>query len=243
MSPICVHLICDRGAPLGVLGSLGVRSILSLVELSLQSQYNQELGRSETRKVFDYDEEFAVLTSNDDAEEISGVIDLKEIDEMKILFTAEDVGSDATTLNFYLEQHADCSDFSQELISTRDWGTSFVSWSPGSWNSIGDQSYTPDLSSLLDGFDEIDSWVEGSALCVLISGSGKRVAESYDGNSSLAAKLRIKLKDQVTTLTTEETVIEQFNVRYESDALGRQLSEGVKKTSLEGVQQPQFEVR
>ena len=70
-----------------------------------------------------------------------------------------------------------------------------MKWSPEPWNVRGKRSEkhrTPDLSSLIQEVVAQPDWQEGNALVLIVSGSGKRVAESYDGDQQNAPLLFIE---------------------------------------------------
>jgi hypothetical protein len=88
-------------------------------------------------------------------------------------------------------------------ISARPRATQFVLWDPvPPWSTIGaagpDQR-TPDLSSVVQEVVNRPGWTNGNAMVIIITGSGKRAAESFDGGlprsftSSTAARRRTSL--------------------------------------------------
>ena len=80
-------------------------------------------------------------------------------------------------------------------ISSRMRSSAPVEWSPGRWNEIGEGSEkqrTPDLSSLIQEVIAQPGWQEGNALVLIVTGSGKRCAESYDGDKDGAPLLYVE---------------------------------------------------
>ncbi len=79
-------------------------------------------------------------------------------------------------------------------ISTRARTTS-VSWSPPPWPSIGaaglDQR-TPNIASIIQEIVNLSGWSSGNSLVIIITGTGERVAESYNGDSSGAPLLHVE---------------------------------------------------
>jgi tetratricopeptide (TPR) repeat protein len=69
-----------------------------------------------------------------------------------------------------------------------------VAWSPPAWPSAGaagaDQR-TPDLSAVVQEVVDRPGWSEGGALALIVSGSGRRTAEAYEGSPSGAALLHV----------------------------------------------------
>ena len=70
-----------------------------------------------------------------------------------------------------------------------------VTWKPDPWEIVqeaGEAQRTPDLSVLIQEVINGEDWVEGNAIAILISGEGRRTAESVDGSRSQTPRLRIK---------------------------------------------------
>ncbi len=69
-------------------------------------------------------------------------------------------------------------------ISGRAQTTASVAWIPASWNAVGDvgvAQQTPDLAAVIQEIVNRSGWSSGNALALVVTGSGKRVAESYEG--------------------------------------------------------------
>ena len=69
-----------------------------------------------------------------------------------------------------------------------------VAWSPPAWSSTGaagaDQR-TPDLSDVVQEIVDRPGWAPGGALALIVSGSGRRTAEAFEGSASGAALLHV----------------------------------------------------
>ena len=98
-------------------------------------------------------------------------------------------------------------------ITSRPKTTSQVNWSNVPlWTTVGDSGLdqqTPDISGIIQEILNRPDWSQNNALSIIISGTGKRVAESFDGNSNSAPKLVIEydlsnLSVQDQNLTAEE---------------------------------------
>lgn len=78
-------------------------------------------------------------------------------------------------------------------ISTRPLTATNVPWSPAEWaaGDAGAAQLTPDLAAILQEIVDRPGWVDGNSLVLVISGSGQRVADSFDGNSLTAPLLII----------------------------------------------------
>ena len=81
-------------------------------------------------------------------------------------------------------------------ISSRPLGMTSVTWSigPDTWltpGESGEDQRTPDLAQLIQSIIDKDSWQSGNALAFVLSGTGTRVAESFEGDPSAAAQLTV----------------------------------------------------
>lgn len=79
-------------------------------------------------------------------------------------------------------------------LSNRTTTSSAVSWNPAAWNNIGDAGaaqQTPDISQIINEITSRTGYAQGNSIVIIISGSGVRTAESFEGSQSLAAELCI----------------------------------------------------
>jgi len=80
-------------------------------------------------------------------------------------------------------------------MSSRSRTALAVSWVPAPWPVVGaagpDQG-TPDISGVIQEIVDGGGWVSGNALVIIMTGSGKRVAESYDGDRGGAPLLHVE---------------------------------------------------
>ena len=110
-----------------------------------------------------------------------------------IQFTVDETTSEATNLEVRVELEDDPPTFSStHTISTRTLSDEAVVWSPPAWNTVGESGEaqrTPELRSLVQTIIDRPGWARGNAIVFVISGTGKRVAESYDGSTSQAPRL------------------------------------------------------
>ena len=80
-------------------------------------------------------------------------------------------------------------------ISSRALTTSNISWSPSDWNTIGEAGspqQTSDISQIIQEIVNRPGWNSLSALALIISGTGDRTAESFDGSPSGAPILYVE---------------------------------------------------
>ena len=70
-----------------------------------------------------------------------------------------------------------------------------VIWEPDEWPTKGEAGIaqrTPNLAPLIDEIVKRAGWSSGNALVILISGTGERVAEPYNGDADAAPLLHVE---------------------------------------------------
>ncbi|MBN2372364.1 hypothetical protein JXL19_01060 [bacterium] len=78
-------------------------------------------------------------------------------------------------------------------ISSRATTNASVSWTNvPEWNTVDEIHRTPDLSSIVQEIIGRSGWSAGNAMVFIITGSGQRTAESYDGEPAAAPLLHIE---------------------------------------------------
>jgi uncharacterized protein YjiK len=114
-----------------------------------------------------------------------------------VQFKADETSSDPTMLTIQ-GQAADFAPTFQTTsrdVSSRSRTAASVGWTPQSWGMVGeagDLQRTPDLSSVIREIVNRPGWVPGNSLAILITGTGRRVAESYDGDAGGAPLVHIE---------------------------------------------------
>ena len=71
-------------------------------------------------------------------------------------------------------------------ISSRPRTAASVSWTPVAWSIVqerGPNQQTPDLSGVLQEIVARPGWVSGHAIVVIVTGSGTRTAEAFNGTA------------------------------------------------------------
>jgi hypothetical protein len=110
-----------------------------------------------------------------------------------VQFEADEDGTDAAS--FLIEGHAigNAPTFARtdHDVTSRARTAASVAWSPPAWDTsdAGAGQRTPDLSSIVQEIVDGPDWAEGQALVLLLSGSGTRIAEAYDGDRPEGAAL------------------------------------------------------
>ncbi|WP_418639516.1 fibronectin type III domain-containing protein [Winogradskyella sp.] len=112
-----------------------------------------------------------------------------------VQFQADEATSDTTNLVFHGELADDSNGFSSSNynISSRSLTTSSESWSNvEAWDYSGQNGYkqrSPYLQSIITEIITQPGWEVGNAVTFIVSGSGRRVAESRNGSVNNSPKL------------------------------------------------------
>ena len=116
--------------------------------------------------------------------------------DARLQFTANEVQSGTTSLEIHIEQVDNAAPFDTAAysFSSRNFHPISISWAPSPWQSIGEQDVaqeSPNLASLIQSVVNRPGYTSGNSMVIKISGTGKRVAESYDGSANQAPQLCI----------------------------------------------------
>ncbi len=114
-----------------------------------------------------------------------------------IQFTADETDDVATTLNIVgeLVEHSAAFSTTNFDISDRPTTTAIVNWDDiPAWDMVGEagpDQATPDLTAIVDEILGQPGWSAGNAMTFVITGSGKRVAHSFNNGANAPPKLVI----------------------------------------------------
>jgi len=113
-----------------------------------------------------------------------------------IQFTARRSDTEATNLLFRGEATDDAASFSNSRngISSRPRTLASTAWAPAPWSTrqSGPDQRTPDLSAIVQEIVSRPGWAQDNGLAVIVTGSGRRTAYSYDGNRPRAPMLHVE---------------------------------------------------
>ncbi|MGD9240220.1 MAG: hypothetical protein PVG69_09360, partial [Desulfobacterales bacterium] len=118
-----------------------------------------------------------------------------------IEFSTDEVGPyEDTSLTIYGQAHNNAVSFSATNydISHRAPTNASVAWDiVDQWDTAHVKHQTPDLTLIIQEIVDRGGWESGNALVIIVTGEGKRVAESYDGadghgDTTLAPKLVVE---------------------------------------------------
>jgi hypothetical protein len=140
-----------------------------------------------------------------------------KITKATIRFTVDERSSETTDLIIQIENSTDAKRFQKEYynISNRKLLDDSVSWSPEPWEIAGESKEaetTPDLRELLQKIVSKDDWKSGNAVVFVISGEGKRVAQSFDGAEDGAPELYVEYEADRNSIDDEETTEQDSGV-------------------------------
>lgn len=112
-----------------------------------------------------------------------------------IEFTADEGRTGATNLVFSGEASDHAAIFVNENsnISSRTLTTASVAWdNVPPWNTVPETHQTPDLSNIVQEIVDRPGWSNGNSMVFIVNGSGRRNAESYEGEPTMAPLLIIQ---------------------------------------------------
>jgi hypothetical protein len=118
------------------------------------------------------------------------------IHSASLQFTVDEASSGTATLLF----SGEAADFAAALssqsgdLSARAQTTAKVSWAPADWPAVGASGVaqkSPDLGAIVQEIVSRPGWAHGNTLVLFVSGTGRRVAESYDGSAGAAPVLTV----------------------------------------------------
>ncbi len=114
-----------------------------------------------------------------------------------VRFQVDETTSDAASLSIRAQDVDDAPAFSMTTgdLSDRAVTGAQASWSPAAWSVVGQSGpaqQTPDLSATLQEVVDRPGWSSGNALVLLLTGSGRRTAESYDADAAAAPLLHVE---------------------------------------------------
>ena len=145
-----------------------------------------------------------------------------------IQFQTDEISSNVTNLTFHGELANDSDGFSTATnnISSRSLTTSFETWSNVEpWLNNGEKSYkqrSPYLQSIITEIITQPGWQVDNPVTFIVSGSGRRVAESRNGSVNNAPKLIVLYNSHcpITSVTpSTQTVCNDGNDTYSQDLI------------------------
>ena len=114
-----------------------------------------------------------------------------------IQFTTDEESTGNAELSLFGENENNASTFqvTQRDISSRQKTSAKVLWRPEIWTNIGtsgQRQRTPDLSNVVQEIVNRSGWSPGNAMAFIVTGTGHRTAESYNGRANAAPLLHVE---------------------------------------------------
>ena len=112
-----------------------------------------------------------------------------------IEFQTDETNSGSTSLTFRGHDTDNAATFTSASnnISSRGLTASSAAWhNVPAWNTVGDKHHSPDLSAIVQEIVDRGGWSTGNSMAFIVSGSGERTAESYEGNHAGAPRLHVE---------------------------------------------------
>ncbi len=132
-----------------------------------------------------------------------------KIDSAYIQFTVDDDNTGATSVTIRAEDTDNSATFTADAFNISSRSTTILSqdWSNiPAWSTIGESGVdqqTPDISALIQAVIDRPGYALGNPITLIISGTGEREAESWDGNPAAAPELFIKAVITATSVEDE----------------------------------------
>lgn len=127
-----------------------------------------------------------------------------------IQFAVDEADSGTMGLTIFGENHGNPPAFTSTAynISGRAKTSASVSWTPPAWATLqeaGANQRTPNLTSIVQAIIGRSDWAANNAMAFIITGSGERTAEAYDGSAAEAPILHV-------SYTLSPSVVADFSV-------------------------------
>lgn len=125
-------------------------------------------------------------------------------------FTVDETSDKGTSITVHGELSDSAAVFTEARndISNRPRTTAAVTWSPAPWTQVDDAGADQQSSDLTEVVQEIidrPGWQSGNALAFILSGTGHRVARSFDGRERQAPLLHIDYEAEEAAAPTDTT--------------------------------------
>ena len=100
----------------------------------------------------------------------------------------DETSTTATQVTIQAQASGNAESFTNNAydLSLRSRTRMSVTWDIPAWNSSSERHRSPDLSNLIQVLVDREDWDAFNAIVIIIAGTGRRTAESYDGESDAA---------------------------------------------------------
>ncbi|MFT5717640.1 MAG: hypothetical protein ACI9T7_001836 [Oleiphilaceae bacterium] len=114
-----------------------------------------------------------------------------------VQFTTDEKNSGTTSLRIKAHDVDDAPAFTtlSRNVSNRATTNASISWQPAAWNTVGaatSNERTPNIKNVIQEVVSRSGWKSGNDIAIIITGTGERTAESFNGSSNKAPLLHIE---------------------------------------------------
>ena len=109
-------------------------------------------------------------------------------------FETDELDSELTEVTIWAQDADDAPAFTTEVnnVTNRAKSSASTSWNIPAWNTVDEKHQSPTIINLVQELVSRANWVSGNSLAFIISGTGSRTAESFDGEPAAAALLHVE---------------------------------------------------
>ncbi|WP_282135758.1 PKD domain-containing protein [Seonamhaeicola maritimus] len=120
-------------------------------------------------------------------------------------FEVDEIDTGVTNVSIAVENVDDAADFEivTNNVTNRTTTSAIVNWDIPAWNTTSEKKQSPDISALIQEIIDRNGWTAGNKMAFIISGTGSRTAEAYDGEPANAAKLHIEYSEPIPNSAPE----------------------------------------
>ena len=150
-------------------------------------------------------------------------------------FQTDEVSSGATSLLIRGEDADDAAVFANVAnnVSSRTTTDAAASWSPAAWTTVGEAGLaqrTSDLSAIVQEIVSRGGWSALNDMAFIITGTGARTAEAFEGGAARAPLLHIEY-----VLPGPPSAPVAFNVQADADPADNQILENATVGAAVGI--------
>lgn len=115
------------------------------------------------------------------------------IDSAYLEFQTDETGSGQTDVTIRAEDIDNAPSFASSgyNVTDRTLTTAFAAWNVPAWNYTGVRHQSPDLSTVVQEVIDRSGWSLGNSMAFVITGTGTRTAEAYEGTATGAPHLHV----------------------------------------------------
>ncbi|MHC4431458.1 MAG: PPC domain-containing protein, partial [Planctomycetota bacterium] len=109
-------------------------------------------------------------------------------------FETDEAGSTPTIIDIRAQAADNAPVFSAANydLTSRPTTAAFVVWDIPAWNTVDEKHRSPDLAAMVQEVVDRPGWSSNNSMAFVITGTGTRTAEAYDGEPDAAARLHVE---------------------------------------------------